>query len=199
MANRTSEQRSADGAAFPFESIPQRVFLDTNIVDCLVKWDECVFENIVPPDDIPGQLASDIASLRHIFAVGSRAQWDIIVSARTIGELSNTSDPSMRERLVNYGVELVGYGTANGTAEEDHRYARDFARRARDSSFLAALPHPEDRALLAEAVAFGCDVFCTRDLKSIHNKRDLLRQIPLRILTPGEWWQHIRPWAGLWL
>ena len=29
-------------------------------------------------------------------------------------------------------------------------------------------------------------------------KRDLLRQVPLRIVTPAEWWARIRPWAALW-
>ena len=199
MAYRTSEQHSADCVAFPFESIPRRVFLDTNIVDCVVKHSECVFEGIAPRNDMPAQLASDVTSLRHIFAAGSRAQWDILVSDKTIEEVSKTPDPFLRSQLIGYGVELVGYGTANGTVEEDRRFARDFARRARDSSFLEALPHPDDRTLLAEAIALGCDVFCTRDLKSIHRKRHLLRQIPLRILTPDEWWHHIRPWAGLWL
>lgn len=54
------------------------------------------------------------------------------------------------------------------------------------------------RELIGNAVALGCDVFCTCDRATIVTKREHLGQIPLRILTPIEWWAHIRPWAGLW-
>lgn len=197
-AQVTSHGGDADVDTFPFEMIPRRVFLDTNVIDCLVKWSECIFENIDPPESLPHELESDILSLRHVFVVGSRALWDIVVSSGTIEELSNTRDAELRNQLVDYGVELVGYGSVNGTVEEDRAYARDFARRVGDSAFLEALPHAKDRELVAHAVALGCDCFCTRDLRSIHRKRHLLRQIPLRILTPNEWWLHIRPWAALW-
>jgi hypothetical protein len=44
----------------------------------------------------------------------------------------------------------------------------------------------------------GCDVFCTCDRRTVVRKRQHLRQLPIRIITPAEWWAHIKPWAGLW-
>ena len=142
---------------------------------------------------------ADIEALAAIFSVGTRAHWNIVISPKTIGELSDTRDAALCEHLVRFGGELFAYATENGLTDEDHRHASDLARRLVGSPFLAPLPDEADRELIAHAVAYGCDAFCTRDVRSIHRKRDQLRSVPLRILTPREWWQHIRPWATLWL
>jgi hypothetical protein len=195
----TNERSASECAKFPFEKIPQRVFLDTNIVDCLVKWSKCIFEGERPPMDIDTTLLSDIFSLNLVFLIGSRANWDIVASHKTIEELTDTPNETLRARSLEYGDGLVEYATANGIADEDHKYAIDLARRLVDSSFLAPLRDASDRELIAHAIALKCDTFCTRDRRSIHRKREQLRSIPLRIMTPGEWWQHIRPWAALWI
>jgi hypothetical protein len=184
---------------FAFEAIPRRVFLDTNVVNCLVKWGECIFESEEPPSGLDATLLTDIASLTRIFVVGRRANWDIVVSDKTIQELSETLDNNLRNRLLNYGDGLIEYSTTNGVGQEDHQYASDLARRLVDSPFLAPLPDASDRELVAHAIALNSDAFCTLDRRSIHRKRRQLRLIPLRILTPDEWWQHISPWAALWI
>ncbi len=197
MGDNVQYQSECD--AFPFEQIPKRVFLDTNVVDCLVKWGECVFEQQEIPVVIHPRLRSDVVALTNIFLVGRRAQWDIVISDRTINELSNTSDELLRRQLLLFGGDLAQYARANGLTSEDRKHARSLARRLVDARFLSALPDRNDRELISHAIGFGCDTFCTRDLKSIHKKRDKLRLLPLRILTPGEWWAHIRPWAALWI
>jgi hypothetical protein len=193
----SQEEHSADCAKFPFNQIPCRVFLDTNIVNCLVKWSCCVFEMEEPPSNLDSTLLSDIESLMHVFQVGRRADWDIIASDKVIEELSQTKDGTLRNELLDYGIDLTGYSAFRGV-DDDHEHAHDLARRLRDSSFVSALPDINDRDLIAHAVAFRCDAFCTRDRRSIHNKRDTLRSLPIKILTPAEWWQYIKPWAGLW-
>lgn len=194
---RSQAEHSADCKLFPFELVPRRVFLDTNIVDCLVKWPSCIFEMTEVAPDVHSTLLEDIDSLMHVFQVGSRAQWDIVISDKILEELSATSDADLRARLLDYGVGLCGYAPLNGS-DDDKTYANDLARRLRDSRFLAALPDISDRDLIAHAIALGCDTFCTRDRKSIHSKRAALNSLPLKIVTPAEWWAHVRPWAGLW-
>lgn len=197
MLYRSQKDHSLDCERFPFEEIPRRVFLDTNIVDCLVKWGPCIFERVEPPSPLDGTLRNDIESLMHIFLIGSRANWDIVTSDKTLDELSQTQNEKLRGELLDYGFDLVAYCDGN-FGRGDERYARDLARRLRDSHFLAPLRDISDRDLIAHAIAFECDVFCTRDRRSIHRKRDSLQALPLKILTPSEWWQHIRPWAALW-
>jgi hypothetical protein len=70
---RNTEQHTADCDRFPFESIPRRAFLDTNVLNVLVKHSAHVFEQErIPPETEP-TLASDVEALMHVFYVGSRA------------------------------------------------------------------------------------------------------------------------------
>lgn len=194
---RSQEEHRADCDRFPFDRIPIRIFLDTSVINCLVKWPQCIFEMEYPPDDLDSTLHLDIESLMHVFQVGQRANWDITTSPKALEELSQTKDSDLCSRLIEYGVGLAEYASAN-ESNEDLRYADDLARRLRDSTFMSSLPDIADRDLIAHAIAFRCDAFCTRDRKTIHSKRDSLRQLPIKIVTPEEWWNHVKPWAGLW-
>lgn len=194
-----ASQRGSEDEEFPFEKLPRRIFLDTNIVDCLVKWGASIFDGEEPPTDLGETLLSDVLSLRNIFFIGGRANWDIVTSHKTMAELADTRDEAHRTVLLQYGSELIQYAAANGTSDEDERYAIELARRLIDSVYLAPLPDASDRELVAHAIALRCDTFCTRDRRSILRKREQLRSIRLRIVTPDEWWAHIRPWTALWM
>jgi hypothetical protein len=61
------------------------------------------------------------------------------------------------------------------------------------------LPDLADRELIGNAIGFGCDVFCTCDRRTILRKREHLGQLPIRILTPVEWWAQVKPWGRLWI
>jgi hypothetical protein len=180
-------QHSDDCARFPFEGTPQRVFLDTNVINVLVKHGAHVFEHEPIPTSTDLTLALDIEALMHVFYVGARADWSLLGSQKIIDELSCTRDGALRDDLVEYALGLVNQDLAN----EDHRFAADFGRRLIDASFVAALPDLADRELIGNAIGFGCDAFCTRDRATIVNKRGHLRQVPLRIMTPAEWWAHL--------
>ena len=130
----------------------------------------------------------------HVFYVGTRADWSLFGSQKVIDELFRTRDASLRDDLIEYALGIVN----QNPTDEDRRFAVDFGRRLVDASFVAALPDKADRELVGNAIGFGCDAFCTRDRTTIVNKRSQLRQIPLRIMTPEEWWAQIKPWAGLW-
>jgi hypothetical protein len=166
----SQEEHSAECAKFPFDQMPRRVFLDTNIVNCLVKWRYCVFEMEEPPSDLDSTLLSDIESLTHVFQVGRRADWDIVASNKVIEELSQTSDDVLRNELMDYGVDLTSYSAFRGS-HDDHAYANDLARRLRDSDFVSSLPDLNDRDLIAHALAFRCDVFL-HSRSPIHSQQE---------------------------
>lgn len=185
-------QHSLDCAANPFESIPARVFLDTNIINLIVKWPEQIFENMSAPPKLDERTAHDIEALMHIFFTGQRANWQMVASAKTIQEITQTANETVRSALLNYAVEVADQWS------EESRRGRDLGRRLNDSSLLGALPDPGDRELLGNAIGMGCDAFCTRDHKTIIRKRHLLPPLAIRVITPIEWWASIKPWAGLW-
>jgi hypothetical protein len=185
-------QHNEDCTRYPFESIPRRVFLDTDVVNLLVKQSEQVFEQAPIPEQIDRTRAVDTEALMHVFHVGARANWDILASRKTLEEIGRTPDPDIRNDLLDYAALLVEQ------TSEDSAFAASFGRRLVDAPFVSALPDPGDRELIGNAIGFGCDAFCTCDRRTIIRKRERLRQLPLRILTPAEWWAHVKPWAGLW-
>jgi hypothetical protein len=187
----TQADHSADCAKHPFEQIPQRVFLDTNIVNLIVKWPEQIFEQAAPPPDLDEGRAHDIEALMHLFYIGQRMSWQMIASAKTLEEIDRTVDEAVRNDLLNYAIEVADTSVAS-------RWGRELGRRLNGSTLLQALPDASDRELLGNAIGMGCDVFCTRDHKTIIRKRDQLPLLPLRILTPTEWWAAVKPWGGLW-
>jgi hypothetical protein len=189
---RSQAQHSEDCARYPFENIPGRVFLDTNVVNLLVKHSEQVFEQTTIPADLDVTSAHDVEALMHVFHVGACANWDILASRKTLDEIEQTPQPDVRDELLDYAVQLVELPS------EDSAFAADLGRRLVDAPFVSALPDRSDRELIGNAIGFGCDVFCTSDRRTIVRKRERLTQLPLRILTPVEWWAHVKPWAGLW-
>jgi hypothetical protein len=191
---RTTEQHTADCDHFPFESIPRRVFLDTNVINALVKHSAHVFDHEPIPLETERTLAIDIEALMHVFYVGARANLGLLAFQKTLDELSGTKNGALREDLIEYALGFVN----RDRDDEDGRFAAHFGRRMIDPPIVAALPELPDRELVGNALGFGCDAFCTCDRTTIVRKRELLRQVPLRIVTPAEWWAHIRPWAALW-
>lgn len=185
-------QHSFDCERYPFEAIPRRVFLDTNVVNLMVKYSEHIFEQAWPLGELGRTRAHDVEALMHVFHLGGRAPWEIVVSHKTIDEIGETPDASVRERLLDYASGLVD------PFSEESAYAATLGRRLLDAPFTAALSDPPDRELIGNAIGLGCDAFCTCDRRTIVRKREYLRQLPIRVITPAEWWAHIKPWAGLW-
>lgn len=189
---RSEAEHSADCAKHPFEDVPRKVFLDTSVVNLLVKWGEQVFEQVALPEGLDRTRVLDIEALMHVFHVGTRAGWDLLASRKTLDEIRQTPDPLIRDELLDYAMLLVRPGI------EDAAWAESLGRQLVDTHFLSALPDPADRELIGNAIGFGCDAFCTCDRRTIVRKRERLRQIPLRIMTPVEWWAHVKPWGRLW-
>jgi hypothetical protein len=148
---RNAEQHTADCDRFTFESIPRRVFLDTNVINVLVKHSAHVFDHEPIPLETESTLATDIEALMHVFYVGARATWDVLASQRTLDELSRTRNSTLREDLLEYALGFVN----RDLCDEDRRFAADFGRRVIDAPFVAALPDLPDRELIGNAISFA--------------------------------------------
>lgn len=190
---RSQEDHSEDCRNHPFENVPRKVFLDTNVVNLLIKYRETIFEQGWVPENLPTAMAHDVEALLHLMAIGSRANWHMVVSAKSIEEIEKTSDPYVRQDLLNYAWEVAETRTEESAFAD--RLGRDFA----EADLLQALPDVNDRMLIGNAIGLGCDVFCTRDVRTIVRKRDAINTLPIRITTPVEWWRTVKPWGGLWV
>lgn len=180
--------------------IPGRVLLDTNVVNFILDWGEAIHDGGEIPPHVSARDAEDILALHDIWLTGQRAFWQLAVSPRTRYEVSATTDPVRRAALESWFSEVWLYWREffdQYQLSDDH--ADSLARRLVPSDILAALPDLPDRELLAHAIAYECDALCTRDRRTILRHRDKLTRVPLRILTPTEWWAAISGYAGLWV
>jgi hypothetical protein len=143
---RSEAQHSEDCTRYPFENIPRRIFLDTNVVNLLVKHGEQVFEQAAISADLDPTRAFDIEALMHVFTIGARANWNILASRKTLDEIGQTSDPYVRDDLLDYAVQLVEFDG------EDSAHAASLGRRLVDAPFTSALPDPADRELIGNAI-----------------------------------------------
>ncbi len=191
---RSEAAHSDDCARYPYAQMPQRIFLDTSVINTLVKHASQVFENAPWDPNMDTALAEDVESLVHVFAAWGRAPWELTSSSAMLGELSQTRSTEVREALLAYGVNFVDPSTSPEAWQRE-----DIARRLLASTLFDALPDEMDRRLLADAIVMEADAFCTRDRTTIVSKRHLLPRMSLRILTPREWWGHVKPWLGLFL
>jgi hypothetical protein len=190
---RSAADHHADCERHPFEGIPTRIFLDTNVVNLIVKHAAVIFDMKSQDASMPIRRRRDIEALTHVFAVGARAYWTLRVAEATLDEINRTLHEQVRNDLASYALEMLERGT------DVSAHGSNLGRRLADSTLLACLPDRADRELLGNAIGLGCDAFVTADVRTIVSRRNALPALPLRILTPTEWWASVKPWGGLWL
>lgn len=188
----SQHEHSEDCLRYPFDAIPIRIFLDTNVINLLVKQSAYIFELEGLGQDLPGFMGLQTEALMHLFQLGSPPGWTLVASAKSMMEISDTPNARLRNMLRAYVAEIVE------DLGDRAIFAAEFGQRLAGSDILSALPDVSDRELLGNAIAMECDVFCTCDKKTIISKRSKAGALPTRILTPAEWWAHVKPWAGLW-
>lgn len=193
-----AEQQSEDCRSYPFSRVPKRIFLDTNIVNLMVKYRRHVFEQEPIPADLHPSAAHHVEALMHLFSIGFRAGWDLVVSRETINEIERTVDPYVRGELLDYAWEVSDEEFWEYSENSDFRFAGKLGRSFAQADMMSVLPDESDRILIGHAIGLACDAFCTRDLRTIVNKRHKLPPLPISIMTPVEWWKRVKPWAGLW-
>lgn len=185
---------------FSLQDVPGRVFLDTCVVNFWLDHAEQIHDGVAFDDVSTRTRRDDIEAISGILQVGHRANWHLVVSPLTLHELAATREEERRAQLFKLFQEV--WQSSRQYREDDVPSPREVARFNRELlplGRLDVLPDANDRALLFDAIVSGCDAFCTRDWSTIIRHRRELKQLPLRIMRPVEWWNLIRPWASLWL
>lgn len=185
-----------------FFEIPRRAFLDTNVVNITLDHSDQIHDHQPLPECLSANRRSDVEALCGIFDTGQRAGWEFVVSPLTYQEVSSTANPIRRDNLESWFAELW-YCWSESVSRNNQMPSILEIEQSRleimQSGVLRALPDSEDRLLIADAIAYRCDCFCTCDYRTVINHRDELAELPIQILTPTEWWRIILPWAPTWL
>jgi len=185
-----------------FYSIPRRVFLDTSVVNLALDYGEQIHNGCEIPEGLSVRVQRDVEALKGIFTTGERAFWQLAISPQTYREVTNTNDSGRVHQLERWFFELWHCWREIVTAMDNlpsFIEAEETRISLLASGRLEALPQLSDRILLCDAVVYRCDAFCTRDWQTILKHRDSLKDIPLRLITPTEWWEEILPWAATWI
>lgn len=185
----------------PLSDIPGRTFLDTSAVNFMLDYGEQIHDGVAIPANVTDRVAGDIESFRNIFFTGQRASWQFAISPFTYQEVVSTNDPSRRHYLENWFFENWHdwRGILNRIIDlPDFIEAEATRVELLACGVLERLPDIEDRILICDAIVYRCDCFCTRDWNTILKYRDILKALPIKIVTPTEWWKLIEPYASLW-
>lgn len=178
--------------------IPGRIFLDTCTLNFILDHGEAIFDGGLIPHTAPPRVQADVEALRSLFLTGQRASWQLAVSPFSYREVVATRDPGRRKILEEWFFEVWHYWRETVLQQQDVpslEEAEDIRERILASGLLDELPDPPDRILLCDAIAYRSDCFCTRDWTSLLTLRERLGSLPIRILTPTEWWQRVRSFA----
>ncbi len=181
-------------AVLAIEKIPQNVFLDTTVVNFILEYGEQIHENVEIPKIVSQRVGRDIEALREIWLTGQRANWRITISDSVLKEIGQTRDSIKRNSLKGWASELWSYSNENALVSKHHSR---FVNQS-EMEKLSIFPGSSDRRLIQDALAEGCDSFCTRDWKTILRFREALKNFPMIFISPSEWWERIHPWAALW-
>lgn len=180
--------------------IPGRVFLDTCVVNFMLDFGEQIHDGATLPS-LPLEDATDIEALRNLFLTGQRAMWQLAISPHTYFEITQTREETRRSKLDLWFQELWQYWRSTIESNNDLPTfidAEELRVRTLSSGYLTCLPDVGDRVLLCDAIVYRCDLFCTRDKSTILRHRTELTGLPVKIVSPAEWWARIKPHAHLW-
>jgi hypothetical protein len=61
------------------------------------------------------------------------------------------------------------------------------------------VPRYKDLLLLKVALSFGCEAFMTMENRLPKNAAHMERKLGLRVATPAQYWELLRPWAKLYV
>ncbi len=170
--------------------VPMRLFLDSNTQQALVDYSETVFEHEpCRPYGRSGADPQDVEALRGIFAVATRAHFELVVTENSMLEAAAATDAS----YLRYTQEVAAHWAAC-TAFDPSRFDGSGAERVRplDEGRCNYLSKADGR-LIRDAVLLECDTFLTLEKRLARNADHLSRALGIEVLRPPDLWAVLRP------
>jgi hypothetical protein len=182
--------------ASAFESLPRRIFLDSCTAQTLRRYGGYIYEGEpIDTEDRINKITNGIANveaLRAIFQISERALFEWIVSRGSMEEAQAKRDGGHMQWLWDIADHSEACLESDGpTAESEALGERLSEPKFGYLSFA-------DRRLIREAVILRCEAFLTVERRLPNNAAHIERELGIRILTPIQHWQALRPWAALW-
>ncbi len=181
-----------------FYELPRRIFLDSSTLQALQDygafiWDgEPLSESARVRRDPKG--LEKLEALRAIMFVNQRAMFEFALSENSLVEVSDRGD-ALYLRWAHDVLDhwLVCVEESGGLA-----FANETFLTKVDSGSFGYLG-AKDRLLLKDAISFGCEAFLTMENRLPKNATHIERELGIKVVTPAQYWELLRPWAKLYV
>jgi hypothetical protein len=144
-----------------FEDIPQRIFLDSSLLQTLQTYGEFLYENqeLSPEDRIhrDSQDVAKVTALRWIMQVAERAPFQFALSDNSFAEVERRGD----HHYLQWAYDVLDHWRT--CLDESGEPRADPVALANIESASMNYLGVGDRALLKDAVLLECDTFLTME------------------------------------
>lgn len=181
-------------AALHLDEIPHRIFLDSSALQALQTYGGYLHENepLAEADRIHNDPngVTKLEALRKIMLIAERAPFAFALSENSFAEVRERGDPDYlrwAQDVLDHWLACLSESDDFGAAlTTDHIDSTSYG-------YLGA----GDRALIKDALSLKCDTFLTMENKLPKNAAHLQDTLGIRVVSPVEMWEMLRPWAGL--
>jgi len=178
-----------------FEDIPRRIFLDASALQTMQDYGEFLYENkpLSPADRInrDPKGAVKLEALRFILQVAERAPFKFALSKNSFVEVGRRNNAG----YLQWAYDVLDHWLA--CLEESEKPRGDCRALSAINSSVFNYLGAGDRGLLRDAIALECDAFLTMENKLPKNAVHIQKIVGIRVLSPLEMWEILRPWAAL--
>lgn len=193
-----------------FLSIPGRLLLDTCVLNIIQDEGAYIFEGEIPEGMTEAEIPDDLKALRYIFQVNERAAFQFLVSPLTFAELANAKDIAWNWRRIQWAFDVLDVWLIVLEETEDrvaeggtfrHRFKlteelQELERHLMSNSDFRR--DPFDRLLLIQYKMGNCDAFLTVDRNTIWRHKEWLLNEGIKVMSPSDFWEVLKPYAALW-
>lgn len=174
---------------------PQRIFLDSSILQTMLNYGGFLHENeeieSTDPIYIDTLGIKRLCSLRSILQVGGRASFEFALSNNSFREMHQAKNSC----YLSWAYDVLDHWN---TCLEENRppQGNTCGLAVMESNSIGYLGRG-DRELILDALRFGCDTFLTMENKLPKNGRHLHEKLGMYVESPIHVWARIQPWAAL--
>jgi hypothetical protein len=173
----------------PAGHVPARVFLDTSILQTLLRYGEQVYECVsLREEDRLHQMPQGPEHLRALgrfMRLAERGSFQFMISEGSLDEVAAAADPT----FLQWAYDVLGH-TEVGLSEDPPR--AEVAQRS------VEVDHPSfgylgrgDRRLISEALALDSDTFLTMERRLTQNGSHLWQRLGIWVTQPIPLWDAV--------